>query len=157
MKPTVYLETSIIGYLASRRSRDLMTAANQQVTHEWWDKHRQQYELYVSLPVLAECGSGDPAAAQERAAFFAGLPVLGASQLAEDLAGKLIQGIPLPPKASVDALHIALAAVNGIKFLLTWNCTHIANAALRSPIERICREAGFEPPTICTPQELMEG
>ncbi|HUE70950.1 MAG TPA: type II toxin-antitoxin system VapC family toxin [Pirellulaceae bacterium] len=144
MKPIVYLETSIIGYLASRRSRDLMTAANQQITHEWWDKHRQQYELYVSLPVLAECRAGDAAAAQERAAFFAGLPVLEASQPAEELAGKLIQGIPLPAKAHVDALHIALAAVNGIRFLLTWNCTHIANAALRSSIER-SREFAVKP------------
>jgi hypothetical protein len=52
-----------------------------------------------------------------------------------------------------DALHIAVATVHGMDYLLTWNCTHIANAITRPKIELICRVAGYEPPVICTPPE----
>jgi len=72
------------------------------------------------------------------------------------LATSIVVGVPLPEKAAIDALHIAVAAVNGVEYLLTWNCKHIANPSLRPQIERTCREMGFEPPVICTPQELLE-
>jgi predicted nucleic acid-binding protein len=155
VKRTVYLETTIIGYRASRPSRDLITAANQQLTHDWWDNHRANYDLYVSEPVIAECSAGDPEAARERLEMLDKLPVLDVTEAAESLAEELVNEIPLPEKAKVDALHIALATVNGIDYLLTWNCTHIANAVLQQRIESICRSLGFEPPTICTPQQLM--
>ncbi len=153
---TVYLETTIIGYFTSRPSRDLVTAANQQITHDWWDQHRSQYDLFVSEAVIAECSAGDPVAAGERTEVIAGIPVLDLTEGAERLANKLVKQVPLPEKAEVDALHIAIATVNGIDYLLTWNCRHIANAALQHPIEEICRSAGFESPAICTPQQLME-
>lgn len=156
MGTTVYLETSIIGYLASRPSRDLITAANQQITHEWWDEHRKRYDLYVSEPVVTECSAGDARFAKDRLDAISDIPILDVAEDAENLASALIQQIPLPPKANVDALHIAISTVNGINYLLTWNCTHIANAAMQPAIESICRSAGFEPPTICTPQQLME-
>ena len=156
MKSTVYLETSIIGYLASRPSRDLITAANQQLTRDWWDQHREQFDLYISEAVVAECSTGDPQAAQERLDVLEGIPILDVTEAADNLADKLLKQVPLPEKAAVDALHIAIATVNGIDYLLTWNCTHIANAALQHRIEAICRSAGFESPTICTPQQLME-
>ena len=88
---------------------------------------------------------------------MAGLPILDVTIDVEELADRLVRGIPLPAKANVDALHVALATVNGIDFLLTWNCTHIANAALQHKIESVCQSAGYNPPTICTPQQLMEG
>ena len=157
MNSTVYLETSIIGYLASRPSRDLITAANQQLTRDWWDEHREQYDLYVSETVVAECGAGDAQAAQERLDTVGDIAILDVTEDAENLADELVKEIPLPENAEVDALHIAIATVNGINYLLTWNCAHIANAALQPQIEAICRSAGFEPPTICTPQQLMEG
>jgi len=157
MNSTVYLETSIIGYLASRPSRDLVTAANQQLTRDWWDEHREQYDLYVSETVVAECSEGDPQAAQERLDAIGDIPMLDVTEDAENLADELLKQIPLPENAEVDALHIAIATVNGINYLLTWNCAHIANAALQPQIEAICRSAGFEPPTICTPQQLTEG
>jgi PIN domain len=156
MQPTVYLETTIIGYLTSRPSRDLVTAANQQLTHDWWDHRRQHYDLYVSEAVITECSAGDPQAAQERLEVLTHIPVLDITEEAENLANELVKQVPLPEKAEVDALHIATATVNGIDYLLTWNCTHIANAALQHRIEAICRAAGFDPPTICTPQQLME-
>ncbi len=157
MNSTVYLETSIIGYLASRPSRDLITAANQQLTCDWWDDHRGQYDLYISEAVVAECSAGDPQAAQERLDAIGEIPVLDVTEDAEILADKLISQVPLPENAEVDALHIAIATVNGMNYLLTWNCAHIANAVLQHQIEAICRSAGFHPPTICTPQQLMEG
>ncbi len=155
MKPTVYLETTIIGYLAMRPSRDLLVAANQQLTRDWWDNHRQKYEPFISRFVVQECGGGDPAAALERSEFLKVLAVLDVTEEVDSLAQKLAKGIQLPSKAVIDASHISTAAVNGVEYLVTWNCTHIANPALRHRIERICRDSGYEPPVICTPQELM--
>lgn len=156
MNSSVYIETSIIGYLASRPSRDLITAANQQITHDWWVDHRGQYQLYVSEAVINECSAGDPQAADVRLKSMENIPVLDITSEAEQLAEELMNDVPLPAKAQVDALHIAIATTNGIEYLLTWNCAHIANAALQDKIEDVCRNAGFEPPTICTPQQLME-
>jgi predicted nucleic acid-binding protein len=156
MRPSIYLETSIVGYLTSRPSRDLVTAANQQITRDWWEQHRAQYDLYISQAVAEECGAGDPAAAEERLQVLTGIPALDVTEEADRLAAHLLREIPLPENASIDAVHIAVATVHGIDYLLTWNCTHIANAALKRRIEVICRAAGFDPPTICTPQQLME-
>ncbi|MGD9633844.1 MAG: type II toxin-antitoxin system VapC family toxin [Pirellulales bacterium] len=153
---SVYLETSIIGYLTSRLSRDLIVAAHQQITREWWDLRRTSYELYVSEAVVAECDSGDTEAARERLQQIAGLPILDISEDAERLAEQLLLGVPLPAKAQIDALHMALAAVNGLDYLLTWNCRHIANAVLQTKIEAVCRAAGYNSPIICTPDQLME-
>ncbi len=157
MKPKVYLETSVVSYLAARPSRDLVVAANQQITHEWWHTQRAGFEVYVSELVVQEAGGGDETAAQERLQVLAGLPLLQFSPAVQHLAPTLLAEVPLPPKALADALHVAFATLNGIDYLLTWNCTHLANATLRPHIERVCREQGYEPPVICTPQELQEG
>jgi hypothetical protein len=155
-KPTVYLETSIIGYLAMRISRDLRVAANQQVTRDWWDNFRDNYEVLISRTVVEECSQGDSTAAAERQVYLSNLPVLELSGEVKVLADALLANVPLPAKATLDAFHISVAAVNGIEYLLTWNCKHIANPAFRPRIERVCREGGYEPPVICTPPELME-
>jgi len=156
MKPKVYLETSVVSYLAARPSRDLIVAANQQITHEWWHTRRARFEVYVSELVVQEARGGDETAAQERLQVLAGLPLLQFNEEVRRLAEALLVGVPLPPKAMADAVHVAFATLNGIDYLLTWNCTHLANATLRSHIERVCREQGYEPPVICTPQELQE-
>ena len=156
MKSTVYLETTIIGYLASRVSGVLRVAANQQTARDWWDNHRRDFDLFVSRFVVDECSEGDPVAAQERLALLEGIPLLEISDEVNSLASSLLAGVPLPEKAAIDALHISVAAVNGVEYLLTWNCKHIANPSLRPGIERLCREMGCEPPVICTPQELLE-
>jgi predicted nucleic acid-binding protein len=85
---------------------------------------------------------------------LAGIPLLEQEAEAGELAAALLREVPLPPNAAADALHIATAAVHGMQYLLTWNCTHLANATLRPRIEAVCRAAGFEPPLICTPEEL---
>jgi predicted nucleic acid-binding protein len=153
MKPTVYLETTIPSYLTAWPSRDLIRAAHQQLTREWWVR-REAFELYSSFLVVQECQAGDARAAADRLAALAGIPLLEQRKEAAELVKALMSEVPLPERASADALHIALAAVHGMQYLLTWNCTHIANAVLRPHIEAVCKAAGFEPPLICTPQEL---
>jgi hypothetical protein len=156
MKSRVYIETTIPSYLTAWPSRDLVRAAHQQITQEWWHK-RLSFDLYVSRLVIQECEAGDPLAAEARLAVLVGIPLLEQLDAVAELAEDLLKGVPLPPKAAADALHIASAAVHGMHYLLTWNCTHIANATLRAMIESVCREHGYEPPLICTPEELRPG
>jgi len=154
-RPAVYLETSVIGYATSRPSRDLVVAGHQQITREWFADRASLYDLFISQLVAGEATGGDVGAARERSAFLQDLPRLRVTDAAGELAAKLVASGAVPRKASEDALHIAIATVHGVDYLLTWNCKHIANATMRQAIERVCREAGYEPPVICTPEELM--
>lgn len=154
MKPRVYLETSVLSYLTALPSRDLVRAAHQQLTIEWWE-NRNRFEIFVSEPVLAEARQGDPEAAARRMAVAGELVVLSATNEAQALAHVLLKVAALPEKAAIDAAHIAIATVHGLYFLLTWNCTHIANAIMRPRIEAACRDNGYQPPVICTPEELF--
>ncbi|MGH8056879.1 MAG: type II toxin-antitoxin system VapC family toxin [Candidatus Entotheonellia bacterium] len=153
-RATVYLETSIVSYLTARPRRDLLVAAHQQLTVAWWDQQRASYELFTSQVVLAEARAGDPEAAQRRLAVLERLPLLDVTDAAIALAATLITRQALPAQATPDALHLALAGVHGMEYLLTWNCTHLAHARLRGRIEQVCREAGYVPPIMCTPEEL---
>ncbi len=156
MKPSVYIETTIPSYLTSRCSADLIIAANQEATKKWWHDTCPQYDVYISLLVLNEAARGDSELAKRRLYVIADLPILDISKNAESLAEELLVGSALPVAAKIDALHISVAATHGIEYLLAWNCKHIANAVMRPRIEYICRRAGYEPPVICTPLELME-
>lgn len=157
MKPTVYLETSVISYLAALPSRDLLTAAHQQITHLWWRTRRSSFDLFVSQLVIDECMAGDADAAARRIALVGELQLLDVGPEVTDLARYLASSIPLPPRAATDAFHIAIAARHGIDYLLTWNCAHIANAELRPRIDRGCVARGYAPPILCTPEELIGG
>lgn len=152
----MYLETTVVSYLTSRPSRDLVLRAHKQLTRKWWVTRRSDFELFVSPLVLQEAGAGNPVLAQRRIRALRGVAVLAPTEEAVELARALVREGPIPTKAEVDALHVAIAAVHGVEYLLTWNCTHIANALMRSSIEAICRSAGYEPPVTCTPEELME-
>ena len=156
MKPTVYLETTIISYLAARPSRDLIVAGHQQITHEWWQIARYNFATVSSQLVAREAGAGDAEAAAARLAYLTGLTLLEMSEEALTLAQRLLQAKAIPQDFPEDALHVAVAVVNGIEYLLTWNYKHLANAGLRSKIETTCRELGYEAVIICTPEELME-
>ncbi len=156
-KQTVYLETSVIGYATTRPSRELVVAARQQITREWFAGGVEAYELFVSQLVIREASSGDKDAVRERLGLAEGIPLLAITDAAGELAARLVDEGAVPTHAGEDALHIAVAAVHGVDFLLTWNCRHIANATMRHNIERVCREAGYEPPVICTPEELTNG
>lgn len=154
-QPKVYVETTVISYLTARPSRDVILAAHQQVTCDWWE-HRDRFALTASQLVVQEARAGDPTAAQERLDVLTGIPLLEATQEALQLARALLDSGAVPEQAAEDALHIAIAAVNGVEYLVTWNCRHLANATKRMQIEDVCREAGYEPPVICTPEELLE-
>jgi predicted nucleic acid-binding protein len=154
---TVYLETSIISYLAARPSRDLVTAARQELTREWWGRRRALFDVYVSEAVIAEARLGDSDAAARRLAIMTDLPLLGITPEVTRLAGALAKALRLPKQAAADAVHVATAACHGIEFLLTWNSTQIANAELRPTIDEVARNNGYTPPILCTPDELMGG
>jgi hypothetical protein len=156
MKRTVYVETTIVSYLTARPSRDLIRQAQQQVTQDWWNTQSVRFDLYTSELVKLEASAGDPIAADERLVVLNALPILGTPDEAEQLAEALLAAAALPATAARDALHVGIAATNGIDFLLTWNCRHLANAELRDRIEEVCEEAGYRPPTICTPELLFE-
>ena len=152
----VYIETTFVSYLTARPSRDLIVAGHQQITHEWWDTRRGEYELCVSQLVLQEAGDGDPKAAQERLDILATMTMLEIKEEAVELAEELVQAGALPATAGNDALHIAVAAIHRVPYLLTWNCRHMANATIRAQIESVCASKGFKAPIICTPEEMME-
>ena len=156
MAERVYIETTVVSYLTARPNRDVVIAGHQQITHEWWDTRRESYELCVSQLVRKEAGAGDFQAAQERLEVLKTMTLLATSVEALDLAKELIQAGALPSKAADDALHIAVAAMNGIPYLLTWNCRHLANATMRPVIESVCTGKGVKAPIICTPEELLE-
>jgi len=154
-KKTVYLETSVVSYLTSRQSRDLIVAGHQAVTREWWEQRRADFVLFVSEPVLDEASGGDPEAATERLAALDGLDVLSVTDEVIEFAALMLQRGVIPEKAAIDALHISLACVNGIHYLLTWNCKHIANAEHFDAIATVCLENDYKSPIICTPEELI--
>lgn len=154
MAPKIYLETTIISYLAARPSKDLITAAHQQVTHDWWQNRRRDFDLFSSQLVIQESSAGDAAVAQTRLQLLSDISLVQVNVDCVSLARALVEKGPIPGKAAVDALHIAIATVHGMDYLLTWNCKHIANAEMQTAVSRICRSAGYEPPVICTPEEL---
>ena len=154
MKRKIYLETSVISYLTARPSKTILGAAHQQITLAWWET-RNQYELLVSESVLRECGSGDAGAAQKRLDILADVPLLLINEQALNIAEALVgQGI-VPTKAAEDALHIAVATVYDVDYLLTWNCRHIANPEMQRGIAAYLEQIGLFLPFICTPEELL--
>jgi predicted nucleic acid-binding protein len=156
MKARVYIETSVVSYVTGRPTRDMVIAAHQELTREWWETRAPLFDLVVSELVREEAARGDAEASDRRMRRIETLPVLEVSDAAVQLAEQLVSAGPIPEKSAADALHIAIAAVNGADYLLTWNCTHLANAAHRHRIEAMVEEAGYACPIICTPEELME-
>jgi hypothetical protein len=133
----------------------LIIAGHQQVTKDWWDKRRGAFEIYISQFVIDEASAGDPGAARERILIVRDFAMLDITPEVGHLASAILASGILPRKAATDAAHIAIAAVHGMDFLLTWNCVHIANAVVAKDIAKICRRYDWEPPVICTPEGLF--
>ena len=154
MKPGVYVETTIVSYLAARPSREPFLLGCQRLTRLWWRERRREYELFTSDTVIAEAGRGEAQMIRKRVRLLKNLGHLAATDeitaLAEQL---LVRGI-VPRKAEGDAMHIAFAASYGIEYLLTWNCTHLANPHVQARVARVVVEAGFDMPAIVTPMQL---
>lgn len=155
MKPTVYIETTIPSYLTAWPSSNLQRSSDQLHTKQWW-RTRDSFDLRISQLVWDECSSGDPEAAAARLAAIKEVPLLLQTEEADRLAEAIVRLAKLPPKASDDAMHISLATVHGCMYLLTWNCTHIANPSFRPLVESVCRAFGYDPPSICTPAMMND-
>ena len=152
---SIYIETTIVSYMVSRPSRDLLVAAHQQATHDWWTNRRPEFECYVSQVVIDEATAGDTEAAAKRIEVISAFPVLEVTEEAERLTSAILAGGAIPSRAVRDAAHIAVAAVSDIDYLLTWNCKHLANAQIMRKVSIVCNSKGFSMPVICTPEELM--
>jgi len=151
----VYLETSVVSYLTARPSQHLVTAAHQLITTRWWEARRSELEIWTSELVLEEASRGDREAAAQRLALLEGIPLLQITSEASKLASAIVKAHLLPDRAFADALHIATASVHSLEYLLTWNCSHIANAELLPRVTVLVEEAGFKMPFVCTPEELL--
>jgi predicted nucleic acid-binding protein len=154
-RKSVYVETSIPSYLTARPSRDLITAARQELTREWWEVRREKFDLFTSELVVLECSRGDQEMAVRRLAIIENLSLVEIGDEARRVAERLTGDGPMPDEAVDDALHLALAAVHGMDFLLTWNCRHLANSEMTGPVAEVIRRLGHTPPVICTPETLM--
>ena len=152
---SVYIETSIPSYLTGRPSRDVRVAAWQQITNQWWEQEKDRYELYISELVVREASAGNKEAAQRRLDSLRSITELVIDSEMESLATKLIIADGFPEVAEIDALHVAIAAVQSIDLFLTWNCRHINNAETKPIMRSVCLKAGYTCPEICTPQELL--
>jgi predicted nucleic acid-binding protein len=153
---TLYVETSIVSYLRQRPSSQVVMAARQLLTHQWWNEERGNYELVTSQYVIDEASAGDPALAGERLESLEGIPLLPLDPEIGDIAKEIMARAILPPKAQIDALHIAAVAHHRIEYLLTWNCKHIANARILPRIHAVLFDLGIQIPIICTPEEMVD-
>lgn len=152
---SVYLETTVIGHIVGRLHPDPTVLVRQQASREWWRTAATRYRLFISDLVITESGEGDADAAQERLAIIDKIDVLRTMPLAKELAASLIAHHAVPATEPRDALHIAIAATNGIDYLVTWNFKHIMNPSTLHKIDATCRNSGIEPSTICTPEQLL--
>ncbi len=155
MRGKVYIETSILSYLAARPSRNPVTAGRQLITSRWWQVEANRYQLVISEAVEAECERGDREMVERRRKLLAHVSLFPINERILEVARLLIVPGGIPEKAGPDALHIAAAAVEQCEFLLTWNFRHIANVHIRRQVERILASHGYTKTTICTPEELV--
>lgn len=157
VRETVYIETSIIGYLTARSSKNLIIAANIEITRDWWENCHNNFDLYISQIVVDEISRGDIEMVNQRLEVIRDYPLLEVTEAVDDLASEFMAKSNLPPKAADDAIHIAVATVNNLDYLLTWNCKHIANAQIQKKLGEICSNLDYKLPIICTPYEFMGG
>ena len=155
MKETVYVETSIFGYLTARSTTNLILAANMKVTQDWWENYRNFFTVYASQLVEDEAAEGDKAIANKRIDLLQSIAYLDITNEAIELSKEFLRQSNLPPKAANDALHIAMATVYGLDYLLTWNCKHMANAQIQKKLSNISSLLGYDLPVICTPYQLI--
>ena len=157
MSCSVYLETTIVSYYCSRPHRDIIISARQQLTELWWGTQIKNYNVFISDLVLEESAKGDNVAAAKRLEAISNFSILEIDDECSDLAKILISKKAIPAEFPEDALHIAVAAMNGIDFILTWNFAHINNAMKREKIMDVIDQCGYICPVICTPEELLGG
>lgn len=154
-RPSVYIETSLLSYLAARPSSNLIVAAQQELSRQWWELRRSEYQLFVSKLVLEESNRGDPDAARRRLEYAADMPLLELDDETYRLSRMFLDSGTIPIKAQADAAHVAVATRHNVEYVLTWNCRHIANATIKRRLAALLWREGYEIPAICTPYELF--
>jgi predicted nucleic acid-binding protein len=154
---TVYIETSIVSHAAAWPSSNIPIAAMQDQARKWWINERPKFDLVTSQLVVTEASAGDPTAASDRLKLLEGLPLVPITRDAEELAESILSAHLMPPKAAADALHVAVSAVAGVRYLLTLNCRHIANAHVLPQVYQLLHNKGFGQLLICTPAEFLGG
>jgi len=155
MKPSVYLETSVISYLTGPLSQSMLVATHQHITREWWKTRRLEFELFISPFVVEEVRQGNATQSANRLAVLKNLLSLEPNNEVIELAKAFVQTQLVPSKVADDAYHIAIATVHQLNYLLTWNCKHIANAQIQSRLRQVSQQRGYELPILCTPYELL--
>lgn len=153
---SIYLETSVVSYYTSYPSRDIIVLAHQEITREWWEKAIKRFDIFISEVVVEEAILGNTLAAKKRTEILRQFYHLELNEKVEEVALVYIKRLNIPPKSLRDAVHIAVASVHNIDYLVTWNCTHIANAEIIKKLRVINDSLGIHTPIICTPEELME-
>ena len=156
MKDTLYLETSVVSYYTSKLSRDIIVLAHQEITRLWWPKAISRYDIFISEMVLEEASFGDPDAAQKRLKELEDFPHLELNDSVEEMARIYMDKLEIPDKSFRDAVHLALASVHDVDYLVTWNCTHLANGEVIKKLIMLNATCGIHSPIICTPEELLE-
>ena len=155
MNKSVYIESSVISYLTARPSRDLVIAGHQAVTAEWWNERRLRYDVYISPLVVEEISASDDSAAEKRLRVIADIPSVTIAAEAESLASAVLASDAVPANSARDALHVAIAATQGIDYLIRWNFRHINNASTRTMVVNVVSDFGLVCPVLCSPEELM--
>ena len=155
MKKRVYIETTIPSYITSDLSNDIIILGHQKLSIDWWKNYKKHFDLFSSEIVIDEIIKGDNEKAEKRIALIKDMKILDFNEEVEALGAKYFSYFNLPKKALFDAFHIALTVYYKMDFLLTWNCTHLANANVRVRLLEYNLKAGYKTPDICTPEELL--
>ncbi len=156
MKESIYLETTVVSYFTAKISRDIIVLAHQEITQEWWPQAVERFEVFISEIVVEEARLGDIEAEKKRLEVLKNFPHLELTKKVEKMAQVYMEQLEIPEKSTRDAIHIAVAFVHNIDYLVTWNCAHIANAEVIKKLMKINNSFGIHTPIICTPEELME-
>ena len=151
----VYIETSVLSYYTSKTSRDIVIAGHQVSTITFWNKLiTNELIPVISALVIKEASQGDIEISKKRRNAIQGFLVLDISKEAEELSNLLIKNRGIPSESPEDALHIAIASVEKIDFIATWNFKHINNPFTKNKIKEIIEKAGYICPVLASPEEL---
>ena len=155
-KPTVYIESTVISYYANQRSKNLIVAAYQEITADWWENELNKFQPCISQFTIEEISRGDSVAAKKRLNAVRNFSLLDLPDEVFNLARRYLKEVQIPRKSQLDAFHISASVVNRMEYILSWNFHHIANVFVKEKIRKINDQIGIETPVICTPEELIE-
>lgn len=155
MKKTVYIETSVVSYLVADMSDNIRIGSHQLSTRDFWQQ-LPDFDISISDTVIEEASKGDENKAQQRLLRIRDFRVLEIDEPTQALAIQIIKAGAIPTKFPEDALHIAVAAINDIDFIVTWNFKHINNPFMMRKISEVVTGKGYSMPVICSPEEFME-